>query len=151
MSEQGACGLRAPDLMALIDRDLAMAADQIVHPATDPLAWIDSARLHLRTLQEVLSRDSDPDRTGTHAPTVVADSDDAVGLSIDMLDVDRLRQWANNLLVYGPDISQWGDHIWVASKMQIMATSIEHAVRDIGTLRKRVQSAYRVPTPRVEE
>jgi hypothetical protein len=60
---------------------------------------------------------------------------DDLGLSIDMLDVDRLRTWANNILVYGSDISQWGDRVFVAGKMQQIATGIEKAVRDIGVLR----------------
>ena len=61
---------------------------------------------------------------------------DDCGLSIDMLDVDRLREWARLLLVHGADISHWGSVPHVASKMQILATSIEKAVRDIGELRK---------------
>lgn len=60
---------------------------------------------------------------------------DDLGLSIDMLDVDRLREWARLILVHGPDISYWGSPTFVASKMQTLATCIEKAVRDIGTLR----------------
>src|SRR5690349_20613775 len=72
--------------------------------------------------------------TAMETPAGSEQADD-LGLSIDMLDVDRLRDWANNLLVYGPDISQWCDRVFVASKMQQMATGIEKAVRDIGVLR----------------
>lgn len=61
--------------------------------------------------------------------------DSDLGLSIDMLDVDRLRDWARLILLYGPDISNWGGTAFVASKMQIMATGMEKAIRDIGTLR----------------
>lgn len=60
---------------------------------------------------------------------------DDIGLSIDMMDADRLREWARLLLVHGADISHWGSVPYVASKMQIMATDIEKAVRDIGALR----------------
>ncbi len=60
---------------------------------------------------------------------------DDLGLSVDMLDVDRLRDWARLLLVHGADISQWGSVPFVASKMQTLATELEHAIRDIGTLR----------------
>lgn len=60
---------------------------------------------------------------------------DDVGLSIDMLDVDRLRDWARLLLVHGADISHWGSVPHVASKMQTIATGLEKAVRDIGLLR----------------
>lgn len=63
-----------------------------------------------------------------------SDEDDR-GLSIDMLDVDRLRDWARLLLVHGADISHWGSVPFVAGKMQIMATSLEKAIRDIGELR----------------
>lgn len=56
---------------------------------------------------------------------------DDLGLTIDMLDVDRLRDWARLLLI------NWAAPLppSVAGQMQIMATSIEKAVRDIGTLR----------------
>ena len=57
------------------------------------------------------------------------------GLSIDMLDVDRLREWARLLLVHGADIGHWGSVPHVAGRMQILATNIEKAVRDIGILR----------------
>ena len=52
-----------------------------------------------------------------------------------MLDADRLREWARLLLIHGPDISHWGSVPFVASKMQTLATGIEKAVRDVGTLR----------------
>ena len=62
--------------------------------------------------------------------------DDPIGLSIDMLDVDCLREWARLLLVHGADISHWASVPHVAGKMQILATNIEKAVRDIGKLRE---------------
>lgn len=65
---------------------------------------------------------------------------DDIGLSIDMLDVDRLREWARLLLVHGADISHWGSVPFVAGKMQIMATEMETVIRDIGTLRERVRN-----------
>lgn len=61
--------------------------------------------------------------------------DDDIGLSIDMLDVDRLREWARLILVHGADIGHWGSTAYVVGRMQVMATCIEKAVRDIGTLR----------------
>lgn len=64
----------------------------------------------------------------------MTDADD-LGLTIDMLDVDRLREWARLLLVHGADIGHWGSVAHVAGKMQVIATGIERAVRDIGTLR----------------
>jgi len=78
--------------------------------------------------------------------------DDELGLSIDMLDVDRLREWARLLLVHGADIGHWASVPHVAGKMQTMATDLEKAVRDIGTLRARVitplQSQPEKPTYR---
>jgi hypothetical protein len=56
-------------------------------------------------------------------------------LSVDMLDVDRLREWARLILVHGADITHWGSVPYVASKMQTLATGLEKAIRDIGTLR----------------
>lgn len=66
----------------------------------------------------------EPDSTG-----------DDLGLSIDMLDVDRLREWARLILEHGSDMSHWGDRFFVVSKMQMIATGIEKAVREIGELR----------------
>lgn len=72
-------------------------------------------------------------------------SDDRIaedaGLSIDMLDVDRLREWARLLLVHGADIGHWGSVPHVAGKLQIIATNVEKAVRDIGILRARAEAA----------
>lgn len=65
------------------------------------------------------------------AETIAVD----LGLSIDMLDVDRLREWALLLLIHGADIGHWGSVSHVAGKMQMIATSIERAIRDIGALR----------------
>lgn len=64
-----------------------------------------------------------------------AERTDDLGLSIDMLDVDRLREWARLLLVYGPDISNWGGLPFVAGKMQTIATGMEKAIREVGQLR----------------
>lgn len=66
-------------------------------------------------------------------PTI--DAQDDQGLTIDMLDVDRLRDWSRLLLVHGADLGHWGSVTDVAGKMQMIATGIEKAVRDIGTLR----------------
>lgn len=63
---------------------------------------------------------------------------DGRGLAIDMLDVDRLREWARLLLVHGPDISHWGSVQFVASKLQIIATCMEHTIRDVGSLRDQI-------------
>ena len=61
--------------------------------------------------------------TTPDALRTLAENDD-LGLSIDMLDVDRLREWARLILVHGADISHWGSVPFVASKMQILATGI---------------------------
>lgn len=64
------------------------------------------------------------------------EKEDALGLSIDMLDADRLREWARLLLVHGADITHWSSVPFVASKLQTIATGVEKAVRDIVTLRQ---------------
>lgn len=61
---------------------------------------------------------------------------ESLGLHVDMLDVDRLREWARLLLVYGPDIGNWGSVPFVVAKMQTLATDIEKTVRDVGALRE---------------
>lgn len=58
-----------------------------------------------------------------------------IGLSVDMLDVDRLREWARLLLVHGTDLGHWGSVTHVAGKMQLIATGVEKAIEDIGRLR----------------
>ncbi len=67
--------------------------------------------------------------------------DDGLGLHVDMLDVDRLRDWARLLLEHGPDIGQWGSVPFVVSKMQTMATCLEKTIKDVGTLRAQVEAA----------
>jgi hypothetical protein len=62
--------------------------------------------------------------------------DDEAGLSIDMLDVDRLRGWAHNILTHGGDISHWASTKFVASKLETIAACMEVAIQDIGTLRR---------------
>lgn len=66
---------------------------------------------------------------------VEGEARDNLGLSIDMLDVDRLRDWARLLLVHGADISHWGSLPHVVSRMQLLATNLARAIRDIGVLR----------------
>lgn len=60
---------------------------------------------------------------------------DDLGLSIDMLDADRLRLWADRISEYGRDITQWGSPAFVVEQLRRIATGIEQAVRDIGVLR----------------
>ena len=60
---------------------------------------------------------------------------EGAGLSIDMTDADRLRDWARNLLLYGPDVTHWASVPHLASRLQLLATDIEKTVKDIGALR----------------
>ena len=62
---------------------------------------------------------------------------DDIGLSIDMIAVDRLKLWAKRIAAYGPNISEWGDSVFVAEEMLKIAYGLEDAVRDIGLLRAR--------------
>lgn len=62
---------------------------------------------------------------------------DALGLSVDMLDVDRLRVWATNVETYGSELSQWGSPGFVVAWIRGLADRLETTVRDIGVLRTR--------------
>ncbi len=78
----------------------------------------------------------------TEAPKEQSVRDDDLGLSIDMLDADRLREWARLILIHGNDIGHWGSVPHVANKLQLIATGIEKAVRDIGILRRAPATGY---------
>lgn len=58
-----------------------------------------------------------------------------VGLSVDMLDVDRLRSWANLFEIHGNDISHWAQRDFVVRWLRELADRLDAAVRDIGALR----------------
>ena len=64
----------------------------------------------------------------------IAEQDD-LGLSIDMLDADRLRQWADNIEVHGGDVTYWASMLFLVTKLRELSSSVEQAVRDIGMLR----------------
>jgi hypothetical protein len=74
-------------------------------------------------------------RGGGSSPTGET-RDDSTGLSIDMLDVDRLRSWADLIDIHGADITHWGQVAFVVAKLREIADGVEQAVRDIGALRK---------------
>lgn len=59
---------------------------------------------------------------------------DDLGLSIDMLDSDRLGQWAAN----GSNISEWASKGWLINELQRLSGAIGVAVKDIGSLRAQV-------------
>jgi hypothetical protein len=61
---------------------------------------------------------------------------DDLGLVIDMLDADRLRDWAEKLDIYGNDISHWSDRSFVVKKLRDIAGRLEDTVREVGTLRE---------------
>ena len=67
-----------------------------------------------------------------------AEREEAIGLHLDMLDVDQLREFARLLLIHGGDVTNWASEMHVASKLQTWATCIEKTVRDVGTLRAQV-------------
>ena len=66
-------------------------------------------------------------------------NEEALGLSIDMIDADRLGQWAANIQTYGSNISEWGSRLFVVNELQRLSGAIASAVRDIGTLRTEVE------------
>lgn len=65
---------------------------------------------------------------------------DDLGLSIDMLDADRLRDWAHNIETFGPDITQWGQRDFMAQKLRELSESVAQAVRDIGVFRSSLEN-----------
>lgn len=58
------------------------------------------------------------------------------GLSIDMLDADRLRAWADKVEAHGADISHWASCAFVVAELRRIADGVSRAVDDIGSLRK---------------
>jgi hypothetical protein len=62
--------------------------------------------------------------------------DDSLGLSLDMLDVDRLRLWANRFADYGPDVTHWGSVEFIVAQLRALADRMEEAISDIGKLRQ---------------
>jgi hypothetical protein len=61
--------------------------------------------------------------------------EDEIGLSVDMLDVDRLRKWAENVETYGPDLTLWAYPQFVSEWLRGLADRLDTTVRDIGVLR----------------
>lgn len=56
-----------------------------------------------------------------------------LGLSIDMLDVDRVRKWAGLVEAHGDEVSKWAPTM--AKEMNKLADNLDLAVREIGQLR----------------
>lgn len=69
------------------------------------------------------------EQLSTHIPST------SLGLSVDMLDVDRLQGWANKIEEYGADIGHWSDPKFVVAWLRTFTGRLDEAVRDIGTLR----------------
>jgi hypothetical protein len=93
--------------------------------------------------------------SGAVAQAPATDLLDNLGLSIDMLDVDRLRKWADNIDTYGADLTQWSYPQFISEWLRNHADDVEAAVRDIGTLRAspavaqapKEEEAYNKPSP----
>src|SRR5690348_4708725 len=64
-------------------------------------------------------------------------ADNDIGLSVDMLDVDRLKSWASLIEIHGNDISHWAQAAFVVSWLREFAGRLDATVRDVGTLRAR--------------
>lgn len=60
---------------------------------------------------------------------------DALGLTVDMTDTDRLRAFGRNIMDYGADISHWSDAPFVARWLFSFAERLDECVRDVGKLR----------------
>lgn len=125
-----------------LERALAAPPPEALTPAPDETA----ARLVEDIEEHLLFQHDTPDEGEALlqrclpllAPEALTPEEwDDIGLSIDMTDVDRLRQWANNLLGYGPDVTHWASVPHLVNRMQVMATEMEKAIAAIGRLRRR--------------
>lgn len=58
-----------------------------------------------------------------------------LGLNVDMLDVDRLRNWAQCIQTFGADIGHWGSPKFVAETLIDIANRLDREIRDVGQLR----------------
>lgn len=63
-----------------------------------------------------------------------------------MIDVDRLRQWAENIETYGADLTQWADPRFLVVTLRGLADNMDTVVRDVGRFRARRASGP-PPTP----
>ena len=61
--------------------------------------------------------------------------DNPIGLSVDMLDADRLAQWAINIDRYGSNLAEWTDRRWLVNELQRLSKAVADVVRDVGVLR----------------
>lgn len=59
-----------------------------------------------------------------------------LGLALTRLDSDRLREWAERLDTYGPDISHWASRRFVSEQLRAVAGRIEATISEVGTLRE---------------
>lgn len=64
-----------------------------------------------------------------------------LGLNVDMLDVDRLRDWAR-LVEDDPLVTRWGSPQFVAGKMRDIADRLAVEIKEVGQLRAAVQSDH---------
>jgi hypothetical protein len=63
---------------------------------------------------------------------------------LDMLQVDRLRAWAQNIEVYGADVTHWGNPGFIAAEARRIADDIEGEIKqrpDVQTLRQQLTEA----------
>ena len=73
------------------------------------------------------------------APSIA--SHDGLGLNIDMLDVDRLQDWARLIADDGGhNITRWGSTTFVVSKLKDIANRMAQEIKDVGVLRRQVGS-----------
>jgi len=58
-----------------------------------------------------------------------------LGLNVDMLDVDRLRDWARNIETFGNDLTHWASVSHLVRSMRALADNLEKEVREVGRMR----------------
>lgn len=69
-------------------------------------------------------------------PEGAQEPDDALGLRLDMLDADRIREWARNIEQSGHDLTMWVSVPFFIGRLRELAGNVEQMVRDMGALRR---------------
>ncbi len=57
-----------------------------------------------------------------------------------LLDVDRLRQWADKIETHGPDLMHWASPSFIVVRLREIADRIDQTVREVGQLRAALEA-----------
>lgn len=132
---------------ALDAQDASPAQPALVH-GYDATFWYDCYALvrdavmeHLdpqddEVAEEVILVEAIKRAAQSPAPSPIAvEQAKELGLNVDMLDVDRLRNWARLIGDGGHDITNWADSMFVAGKLRDIADRLAKEIADVGVLR----------------